>query len=804
MFQVTQKDFVGYSENPGIKWGQQQLGLPSLSRQRRKLEGGNAPRTPNKSEASGWEGVPREYRKQEIKLGKLGIEDFNFRRFNKTPLAGLENSIPNSYTNAWIQTMFCILPLRTRVLNSLSAKEVCLTDELGFLFHMLLNSKGNCCQATNFLRAFSQLPEASRLELLDQQTATAFIARQGSDKQLLKRVHNLNRFVLEQMNKEMLLSAKEGAASAIDTIFGATMRRTATPIDKHPPPTAEAPKGDAKGVEGAEGAGAPAAAVPGATTSESREFQWRLSYAVAEERPAVSFHEVLETSLHTSQTTRAWNEATRAYRPTKVRRAMVSLPHLLSIDCGIESPFGPGAQLFRSRTKKPAAGCGEEPGGGAAAEAVEGAKEEAKEGGAEVPAGEQAGEADPAPPAAEEFTDWLPMAFRLEYDEGRGSVRVSEVAEGESAGEGAGAVYRLTAVMSSVFGGGFGPGDEAREQEWQDGSAEDGRHLVTHVRFNDRLQESFRFPEGTPKYNWLLYNDFLIQPCPASDVTHFPAWRTPAVLYYSRHDLEVAVPPTAVVNPITRNVFKNDRSLGSPALANKTPTFVPPSMEELSTPMLVGIDAEFVALTPEESELRLDGTNVITKTSRMSLGRVSVVRSLDSTATVGVKGAEQRLAGTPMIDDYIKTPEQVMDYLTRFSGLVPGDLDPATSPHHLIPLKRSYTKLRYLVDRGYTFVGHGLNNDFRIINVYVPPEQIIDTVNIYHLPNRRKIALRFLSFLLLGQNIQADIHDSVEDARTALLLYQHYQQLSAEGRFEEELERIYDEGVKRGWQVPDP
>lgn len=106
---MTQKDFVGYSENPGIKWGQQQLGLPSLSRQRRKLEGGNAPRTPNKSEASGWEGVPREYRKQEIKLGKLGIEDFNFRRFNKTPLAGLENSIPNSYTNAWIQTMFCIL-----------------------------------------------------------------------------------------------------------------------------------------------------------------------------------------------------------------------------------------------------------------------------------------------------------------------------------------------------------------------------------------------------------------------------------------------------------------------------------------------------------------------------------------------------------------------------------------------------------------------------------------------------------------------------------------------------------------------
>ena len=39
----------------------------------------------------------------------------------------------------------------------------------------------------------------------------------------------------------------------------------------------------------------------------------------------------------------------------------------------------------------------------------------------------------------------------------------------------------------------------------------------------------------------------------------------------------------------------------------------------------VGIDAEFVALTAEETELRDDGTNLVTKTSRMSLGRVSVV-----------------------------------------------------------------------------------------------------------------------------------------------------------------------------------
>ena len=67
----------------------------------------------------------------------------------------------------------------------------------------------------------------------------------------------------------------------------------------------------------------------------------------------------------------------------------------------------------------------------------------------------------------------------------------------------------------------------------------------------------------------------------------------------------------------------------------------------------------------QHTELRLDGTNLVTKTSRMSLGRVSVVRAPDSTSTVGVKGAEQRLACTPMIDDYIKTPEQVCQQCVR-------------------------------------------------------------------------------------------------------------------------------------------
>ena len=55
---------------------------------------------------------------------------------------------------------------------------------------------------------------------------------------------------------------------------------------------------------------------------------------------------------------------------------------------------------------------------------------------------------------------------------------------------------------------------------------------------------------------------------------------------------------------------------------------------------------------------------------------------------------------------------------------VPGDLDPQQSPHHLTTMKKAYLKLRYLVDAGCTLVGHDLRNDFRLLNIVVPVNQV--------------------------------------------------------------------------------
>ncbi|QRV85967.1 PAB-dependent poly(A)-specific ribonuclease subunit PAN2 [Ceratobasidium sp. AG-Ba] len=132
-----------------------------------------------------------------------------------------------------------------------------------------------------------------------------------------------------------------------------------------------------------------------------------------------------------------------------------------------------------------------------------------------------------------------------------------------------------------------------------------------------------------------------------------------------------------------------------------------------------------------------------------------------------------------------------------------GDLDPYSSEHALVPLKSAYKKLRLLIDLGCIFIGHGLSKDFRIINIAVPKDQVLDTVDIYFLKERqRRIGLRFLSWYLLSQTIQIDTHNSIEDARAALLLYKLYIKLEEDRQFDETLDEIYREGRKLNWKTP--
>lgn len=206
------------------------------------------------------------------------------------------------------------------------------------------------------------------------------------------------------------------------------------------------------------------------------------------------------------------------------------------------------------------------------------------------------------------------------------------------------------------------------------------------------------------KTPWYLFNDFLVRKIRPEEVFSFKGtWKTPAVLQYTRIDLDSVLDLDVLPTEVDYSLLFEDLSIAK--TPNPNPRHQVLTKDEMPKPgTLVAIDAEFVALQQEETEIRSDGTKSLIRPSTLTLARVSVLRG---------DGPKENV---PFIDDYIATSEPIVDYLTEFSGIVPGDLDSNQSKHTLVPLKAAYKKLRLLVDLGCIFIGHGLNKDFRIIS----------------------------------------------------------------------------------------
>nr|XP_044611928.1 PAN2-PAN3 deadenylation complex catalytic subunit PAN2 isoform X6 [Equus asinus] len=576
--------------------------------------------------------VSKKYRKVTIKYSKLGLEDFDFKHYNKTLFAGLEPHIPNAYCNCMIQVLYFLEPVRCLIQNHLCQKEFCLACELGFLFHMLDLSRGDPCQGSNFLRAFRTIPEASALGLILADSDEA--SGKGNLARLIQR---WNRFILTQLHQDMqeleVPQAYRGAGgssfcssgdSVIGQLFSCEMENCSL------------------------------CRCGSETVRASSTLLFTLSYPEGSNSDKTGkncdFAQVLKRSICLEQNTQAWCDNCEKYQPTIQTRNIRHLPDILVINCEVNS--------------------------------------------------------------LKEADFWRVQA------------------------------------------------------------------------------------EGVTHQQWYLFNDFLIEPIDKHEAVQFDMnWKVPAILYYIKRNLNSKY-NLNIKNPIEASVLLAEASLARKQRKTHT-TFIPLMLNEMpQVGDLVGLDAEFVTLNEEEAELRSDGTKSTIKPSQMSVARITCVRG---------QGPNE---GIPFIDDYISTQEQVVDYLTQYSGIKPGDLDAKISSKHLTTLKSTYLKLRFLIDIGVKFVGHGLQKDFRVINLMVPKDQVLDTVYLFHMPRKRMISLRFLAWYFLDLKIQGETHDSIEDARTALQLYRKYLELSKNGTepesFHKVLKGLYEKGRKMDWKVPEP
>lgn len=399
--------------------------------------------------------------------------------------------------------------------------------------------------------------------------------------------------------------------------------------------------------------------------------------------------------------------------------------------------------------------------------------------------------------------DWVKESLRISTDPAKHKVKVEVPDLGAPASEeGAGKLYKLSAIITRVH-------DKRIKTATKDhfvaainvptcyvqSDASPRRKRTQSTVGGDQDPDEPDSPTAAQvnEGGWIVFNDFRVGKTNLGSVLDFTSrWKVPCVLVYAQADTYGAAmklqPPPPLPPVLASNYYRSMSRNTASGLS-----FQPICEDEtLQAGSLVAIDAEFVAIKGEEVEIRSDGTRAVTKAATMSLGRVSVVRG------------EGELSEVPFIDDYIATSEHIEDYLTQFSGLRQGDLDTASSSHHLLPLKQVYKKLVYLTTLGCVFVGHNLKSDFRVINILVPPEQIRDTVDLFYIKGRRRIGLRWLCSYLLGteRGFQEGEHDSIEDSIAALRLYKLYQEVEKKGPQEVEafLEDIYLGGNISSWE----
>jgi PAB-dependent poly(A)-specific ribonuclease subunit 2 len=270
-----------------------------------------------------------------------------------------------------------------------------------------------------------------------------------------------------------------------------------------------------------------------------------------------------------------------------------------------------------------------------------------------------------------------------------------------------------------------------------------------------------------------LFNDFSIAPVSAQEAVWFSLdWKVPCILYYSTREIVesqsgISPPITkvsserhlaALTRVVPQEVFTEDaciaRSWGTGGI-----TFTPLTDNEFPKKAdLVAMDAEFVTLNQEEAEAAQRRQDV----DDQAVADVGGAHNVHPGVGPYGRGAlHRRLHLHPGAGR--RLPDQVLgDQAWRLGRQLQLQApDHAQVDVHQVALSAGqwgHLRGARLEERlqvgGFAGRGEARRTEgvaFRVINLVVPPEQVADTVHLFHLPHHRMVSLRFLAWHFLGR-----------------------------------------------------
>ncbi|KAL0238104.1 hypothetical protein GEMRC1_012577 [Eukaryota sp. GEM-RC1] len=297
---------------------------------------------------------------------------------------------------------------------------------------------------------------------------------------------------------------------------------------------------------------------------------------------------------------------------------------------------------------------------------------------------------------------------------------------------------------------------------------------------------SSRFSNFDHENDWLFVNEYRINTVNSEEVVKVLSWKLPVFLVYSCSSTTFVQSAPLIKDSCYVDVFERfsdplSYSLNTlPHQVSQVVSFDFPRLFPIGVRQypLIAIDCEYVELFQNfHSSFR----------PKLGVGRVSVVHVVDDEHF------------PTLIDDWTLVNEPVKDYVTRYSGLTAELLSPNLTTTYLTDFKNTFIKLKYFIDCGFTFVGHGIKKDFHILNIDVPVSQIFDTVELYRLEGKRSLSLKFLAMCLLGEKIQVSTHDSIIDAVISAKLFKKFQLLKANNELDSVLRWLYEIGEIIQW-----